>query len=78
MQYREEKQGKTITLWDNTEGIDLQFQEGETLQAYTSSQVIKDASLASTESGLQHLNEVTERLQEYAAQHYPKEFAPLK
>ena len=40
MDYRKEQNGDLITLWDDTEGIGLQFKEGETLQGYTSGIVV--------------------------------------
>lgn len=78
MEYRTERNGNLITLWDDTEGIGLQFKEGETLQAYTSGVVLRDTAILSTEEGVAHLSKVQAELTAYAEAHYPKEFAPLK
>ena len=78
MDYRKEQNGNLITLWDDTEGIGLQFKQGETLQRYTSSVVMKDTAILSTEEGVAHLSEVEKALTAFAEAHYPKEFEPLK
>lgn len=75
--YRVEKDGTKVTIWNDTDGIGLQFTEGGTLQRYTSSLVIKGYDL-STEAAVKHLNEVQEQLTEYAATLYPKEFNSMK
>lgn len=75
--YRVEKNGSKVTIWNDTDGIGLQFTTGDSLQRYNSSIVIRDYSL-STEAAVKHLNEVQEQLTEYAATLYPKEFTPLK
>lgn len=78
MEYRTEKNGNLITLWDDQEGIGLQFKEGESLQRYTSEIVIKDTAILSTEDGIAHLSKVQEALTAFAEAQYPKEFTPLK
>lgn len=78
MKYRTERNGNLITLWNDAEGIGLQFKEGETLQRYTSGVVIRDNAILSTEEGVAHLNKVQEELTAYAEIHFPKEFAPLR
>lgn len=78
MEYRTEKNGELITLWDDAEGVGLQFKEGESLQRYTSGVVLKDTAILSTEEGVAHLSKVQEALTAYAEAHYPKEFATLK
>lgn len=75
--YRVENDGSKVIIWNDADGIGLQFTAGGTLQRYTSSIVIKGYSL-STEATVRHLDEVQEQLTEYAATLYPKEFAPLK
>lgn len=75
--YRVENDGSKVIIWNDADGIGLQFTAGGTLQRYTSSIVIKGYSL-STEAAVRHLDEVQEQLTEYAATLYPKEFAPLK
>lgn len=77
LKYRVEKDGSDVTIWNDADGIGLQFTAGSTLQRYTSSIVVKGYSL-STETAVRHLDEVQEQLTEYAAHLYPKEFAPLK
>lgn len=77
MKYRTEKNGNLITLWNDAEGIGLQFNEGETLQEYKTGIVIKDTALLSTEEGVRHLTEVQAELTAYAKERYPKEFGTL-
>lgn len=77
MKYRTEKNGNLITLWNDAEGIGLQFNEGDTLQEYKTGVVIKDTALLSTEEGVRHLTEVQAELTAYAKKHYPKEFGTL-
>ena len=76
--YRIEKDGDTITIWDDSEGIGLQFKEGETLQRYNSSLVLNDFSILETESGIEHVKAISRLLNEYAAELYPLEFEPIK
>ena len=76
--YRVERDGTTITIWDDKEGIGLQFKEGETLQRYNGSIVMKDPSILETESGVEHVKIISRLLNEYAAELYPFEFKPLK
>lgn len=75
--YRVEKDGSKVTIWNDTDGIGLQFTVGDILQRYNSSIVVKGYSL-STEAAVKHLNEVQEQLTEYAATLYPKEFKKMK
>lgn len=76
--YRIERDGTTITIWDDKEGIGLQFKEGENLQRYSSSLVLKDFSILETESGIEHVKVISRLLNEYAAKIFPFEFRPLK
>lgn len=76
-QYRVEKDGSRVTIWNDADGIGLQFKAGDRLQRYTSSLILKGYSL-STEAAVKHLNEVQEQLTEYAATLYPKEFKAIK
>ena len=78
MKYRTERNGSLITLWDDGEGVGLQFKEGETLQGYTSGIVLRDEGILNTEEGIAHLSEVEARLTAYAEAHFPREFSPLK
>jgi hypothetical protein len=73
-QYRTEKQGNAVTVWDDTEGVGLRFIEGETLQRYTHEIVLRSVDLPD----LEHLNRITAALEDWAAARYPKEFAPIK
>ena len=75
--YRVEKDGSKVTIWNDTDGIGLQFTVGDILQRYNSSIVVKGYSL-STKAAVKHLNEVQEQLTEYAATLYPKEFTKMK
>lgn len=76
--YRIEKEAATITIWDDTEGIGLQFKEGETLQRYKGSIVLKDFSILETENGVEHVSIISRQLNKFAAELYPFEFKPLK
>lgn len=78
MEYRKEQNGDLITLWDDTEGVGLQFRQGETLQKYVSSAVVKNEALYSTEKGVAHLNEVLRAITTFAEAHYPREFKEIK
>jgi hypothetical protein len=75
--YRTEKDGKQITIWNDTEGIGLRFTEGETLQKYNSQIVVADAHRTGTEEGVADVTQITQDLTRYAEEQYPKEFAPL-
>jgi hypothetical protein len=75
--YSTEKDGKQITIWNDTERVGLRFMEGETLQRYSSQIVLADAQRTGTEEGVADVTKIREELTEYAEQHYPKEFAPL-
>lgn len=75
--YREEKNGSVITLWASN-GVGIQFKEGDSLQRYTHSIVIRDGYSLSTEEAVKEMNDTANELSEYAATKYPKEFAPLK
>ena len=76
--YRTEKADGVVTLWDDTTGIGLRFNEGETLSRYTASAVIRDPSITTTEEGIATLDRVLKELSEKAEEEYPVEFAPLK
>lgn len=68
-----------ITLWDDeTAGVGLQFQVGDSLQRYTSAIVVSDLSLLETEQGMEKVQKAHERLLKRAEQEYPNEFKPLK
>ena len=77
-EYKIDKDGNLTTIWDEAEGIGLQFAEGDTLQEYNRGLVIKDSHLPSTEEGVRHIIDVQAELTAYARKHYPKEFEPLK
>lgn len=76
--YRTEETDGVVTIWNDTEGIGLRFNEGETLSGYTAALVISDPSLTSTDEGLRKLDKVSNELRAQAEKDYPKEFAPLK
>ena len=76
--YRVERDGSTVTIWDDKEGIGLQFKEGETLQRYNGSIVMKDPSILETENGVEHVKVISRLLNEYAAELFPFEFKPIK
>lgn len=72
--YRTDKNGKTVTIWDEAKGVGLRFTEGEAMQRYTSSVVLENKKLAETEQGLAVMNNTVEELTSFAASNYPKEF----
>lgn len=78
MSYRTEKNGSTITLWDDAQGVGLQFTEGEKMQEYTASLVVKHPEAMQTEEGVKNLSEVSNALHEYAQAHFPEEFKLMK
>jgi hypothetical protein len=78
MEYRKEQSGSLITLWNDKKGVGLQFKEGEPLQRYTSSVVLADKTLTSTEAGLAIMNKAAGELMEHAARLYPKESGEMK
>ena len=75
--YRTEKDGLRVTIWDDQEGIGLRFSEGMPLQRYTSEVILKDFGITATESGVATVDRVSKELTAYAAQHYPIEFAEM-
>jgi hypothetical protein len=75
--YREEKDGSSITIWEDAERIGLKFEEGTILQLYTAVVIVKNENLLTTEDGQKHIQEVEEELTEYAKERYPKEFTPI-
>lgn len=75
--YKTETNGNQITIWNETEGVGLQFTEGEPLQRYTASIVLRDTTSLSTEEGVKEITEIQAALTRYAEEQYPKEFAPV-
>lgn len=78
MDYKIEKSGSTVTIIDTATGIGLQFKEGESLQRYTTALYLPDISMTHTENGLNRVSEISQRLESYAAEHYPKEFKEIR
>lgn len=87
-QYRKEQDGATVTIWydhanettgENCPCVGLRFTQGDTLQRYTSEIVLTDLGLFYTNLwGAEWLSGISNALTDYAAERYPKEFAPLK
>lgn len=77
-EYRIEKEGSVITIWDDNEGIGIRFKEGEMLQLYEAEIILMDLKLAETEEGSDLIIATTNKLKKYAIGKYPKEFRPLK
>ncbi len=71
--YRIEQQDGKTTIWDDSEGVGLRFNTGDTLQRYTS-ELITTGDPKDVET----LNTISEALTEYAAVNFPKEFKPIK
>lgn len=78
MIYRTEKNGSTITLWDDAQGIGLQFTGGEPFAGLNASLVVKNPETLQTEEGVKNLSEVSNALHAYAQTHFPEEFKPIK
>ncbi len=76
-EYNEEKDGKQVTLWNETEGVGLRFMEGEPLQRYEAAIEVRDTTRLTTEEGIKGVNALVEELNKEAERRYPKEFAPL-
>ena len=77
-EFREERTGSQITIWNDEKGVGLRFIEGEPLQEYTSDLVMNDPSeFAQTEDGLKTLAGIRKELAKYASEKYPKEFSPI-
>lgn len=78
MRYKTERNGNLITIWDEKEGIGMQFKKGESLQRYVSEVVLKETSILSTEEGIAKVSKTQEELTAYAEEHYPQEFGEIK
>lgn len=77
--FKEEKTGSQITIWDDEKRVGLKFTEGERLQAYTAELIVDEPErFCQTEEGIKTLSDISDELTEYATKKYPKEFAPLK
>lgn len=76
-QYRIEKEGDKVTVWDDARGVGLRFIEGDTLQRYTSELILKDTE-EWEEVDADTLTAISNTLTDYAAERYPKEFEPIK
>lgn len=67
-----------VSVVDEETGIRLNFTEGEPLSGYTASLSIPDPELLRTEEGVARVSAISEKLREYAAQHFPQEFMEIK
>lgn len=76
-EYNEEKDGKQVTLWNETEGVGLRFMEGEPLQRYKAAVEVRDTARLTTKEGIKGINTLVEELNKEAERKYPNEFAPL-
>jgi hypothetical protein len=77
MSYKEITEGDLISIVNEDEGIGLRFKKGESLQRYTSSILVKDKDLLTTEEGCAKIIRISNEITEYAAQQYPEEFKKL-
>jgi len=78
MECRIEKNGTSVTITDVATGIGLCFTEGGSMQRYTASLYVPDTAILSTEEGVGLVSEVSQGLEAYAAERFPKEFAEIK
>lgn len=76
--YRLQEDGALLTLWDESEGVGLQFRRGDTLQAYTAAIVISNTEILSTEDGVARLSKIQEQLTAKARELYPEEFREIQ
>lgn len=77
MKFRTERDGNRLTIWDDAEGVGLQFTEGEDMQAYTYEVIIKNVGMLSTKKGITRAADALRVLRAFAEVHYPNEFAPI-
>lgn len=77
-EFREEREGSQITIWNEEKGVGLRFIEGEPLQEYTSDLIMKDPTeFTQTDDGLITLTRIRKNLVKYASGKYPKEFSVI-
>ena len=76
--YRLQEDGELLTLWDEPEGVGLQFRRGDSLQAYTAAIVLRSTDILSTEEGVSHLSKIQEQLTAKARELYPEEFREIQ
>lgn len=76
--YRLQEDGELLTLWDEPEGVGLQFRRGDSLQAYTAAIVLRSTDILSTEEGVSHLSKIQEQLTAKARELYPEEFREIR
>lgn len=75
-QYKIEKDGDTITVWDTGSIIGLRFKSGERLQLYTSELVIRSESRLASVDALT-LSRANDRLTQFAIERFPDEFGEI-
>lgn len=76
--YKLQEDGALLTLWDESEGVGLQFRRGDTLQAYTAALVLSNTDILSTEEGVSHLTKIQEQLTAKARELFPEEFREIQ
>ena len=76
--YRLQEDGELLTLWDEPEGVGLQFRRGDSLQAYTAAIVLRSTDILSTEEGVSRLSKIQEQLTAKARELYPEEFREIQ
>lgn len=77
-QYRTEKDGNQVTIWDDTEGVGIRFTEGETQQGYTATAIIKRPDQVTTPRRIERITKAITEITLYAEKQYPAEFAELQ
>ncbi len=78
MDYRIERNGSQITVWDDHFGVGLRFNEGESLQRYESCIVLMNPLLSENEAGMAIINFCQKELTQYASQGWLEEFQELR
>ncbi len=77
MDYKVEKDGGEITVWDEAAAVGVRFHEGETMQRYLSAIVLPPWKEL-TERDLERIGRVSNEITAWCAERWPREFAELK
>ncbi len=75
--YRIEREGSSVIIWDDDLGVGLSFQEGVGMQRYLSGVCLKDRKLYESEEGLETVGKCVDRLTAFASEKWPMEFEEI-
>ena len=76
MEYKIERDGGEVTVWNEAAAVGLRFTEGETLQLYTCAIVLPPWKEL-TQRDLERIQRVSNEIKDYCSEKWPREFAPL-